>query len=212
MTVAERRAREKGERRVLILSCARKLFEENGLKATTVEQIADHAELGKGTIYNYFPCKEDIYFQLLIDSLDVLRESLEWALALGSDGELVSRTLEAFDRFHRDRRGLNEIMLFAVDENVARISQPMLDDYDALLHTVMQLLEDLSAALALDMGQELENPRDVGLFLLAVEIGVTALIRMGREFFPEQIDEGRMWNTAREMLLDGIENRSRPAC
>lgn len=36
------------------------LFSRDGLEAVTVEHIADMADVGKGTIYNYFPAKEDI--------------------------------------------------------------------------------------------------------------------------------------------------------
>ena len=36
------------------------LFSQHGISGVTVDQIAEAADVGKGTIYNYFQTKEDI--------------------------------------------------------------------------------------------------------------------------------------------------------
>lgn len=59
-TVISRRERKKAEVRVRIILTAVRLFSLHGLDAVTVEQIAAAADVGKGTIYNYFNTKEDI--------------------------------------------------------------------------------------------------------------------------------------------------------
>jgi hypothetical protein len=58
MTVATRREREQHMRRETILDAGRKLFKDKGFEATTVDEIAALAELGKGTIYSYFKSKD----------------------------------------------------------------------------------------------------------------------------------------------------------
>jgi len=55
-----RRERKKADVRRRILTAAMHLFSTRGLENTTVEQVADAADIGKGTIYNYFSTKEDI--------------------------------------------------------------------------------------------------------------------------------------------------------
>jgi len=52
-----RRKRKKLETRSRILSEALGLFVERGFDAVTVEEIADRADVGKGTVFNYFPKK-----------------------------------------------------------------------------------------------------------------------------------------------------------
>jgi len=52
--------RKKEETRVRIMRVALGLFREQGLGATTMEQIAAAADVAKGTLYNYFPVKEAI--------------------------------------------------------------------------------------------------------------------------------------------------------
>jgi len=58
--VAGRVERRKEETRQKIISVATQLFREYGYDATTMEQIAEEADIAKGTLYNYFPVKEAI--------------------------------------------------------------------------------------------------------------------------------------------------------
>jgi len=53
-----RRARRQAETRARILRAALDLFARQGFFATTVEQITEAADVGKGTFFNYFPSKE----------------------------------------------------------------------------------------------------------------------------------------------------------
>ncbi len=52
--------RKKEETRQKIIGVAMALFEEQGFEPTTMEQIADRADIARGTLYNYFPSKEAI--------------------------------------------------------------------------------------------------------------------------------------------------------
>ena len=48
-----------------ILDAARKIFAEKGFAGTTMEEIAERSGLAKGTLYLYFPSKQDIYMATL---------------------------------------------------------------------------------------------------------------------------------------------------
>ena len=58
-----RRERKKKETREKIYSNAMQLFRSQGFTATSVEQITQHADVGKGTFYNYFPTKEAVILE-----------------------------------------------------------------------------------------------------------------------------------------------------
>ena len=77
MGIAERKEREKLVRREQILEAAYQLFHESGFSAATMDQIAERAELAKGTLYLYFKSKEEVYYALLDRGLEILIGLLE---------------------------------------------------------------------------------------------------------------------------------------
>src|SRR5260370_4758285 len=63
------RERKKARTRAAIREHALALFREQGYDATTVDQIAEAAEVSPSTFFRYYPTKEDVVLQ---DDLDVL--------------------------------------------------------------------------------------------------------------------------------------------
>jgi AcrR family transcriptional regulator len=63
------RERKKAKTRVAIQEHALRLFRRQGYAATTVDQIAEAAEISQSTFFRYFPTKEDL---LLYDRYDPL--------------------------------------------------------------------------------------------------------------------------------------------
>ena len=72
MGIVERKAREKKQRRQMIIDAAEKVFFSRGLHATTMVDIAQTAELSKGTLYLYFKSKEDLYLAVAGRGLDIM--------------------------------------------------------------------------------------------------------------------------------------------
>ena len=62
-----RRERKKSAVRSQIIQAAMELFSRNRIENVTVEQIAEAADIGKGTLYNYFSTKEDIVVAFLVE-------------------------------------------------------------------------------------------------------------------------------------------------
>lgn len=61
-----RRERERQRRRRAMLRAARSVFAEQGYDRATLDEIAERAEFGKGTLYNYFEGgKEEMLFAVL---------------------------------------------------------------------------------------------------------------------------------------------------
>lgn len=63
------RERKKAKTRSAIRRHAFRLFREQGYYATTIEQIAEAAEVSPSTFFRYFPTKEDVVLQ---DDVDLL--------------------------------------------------------------------------------------------------------------------------------------------
>jgi AcrR family transcriptional regulator len=98
------RERKKARTRASIREHALRLFRENGYQRTTVEKIAEAAEVSPSTFFRYFPTKEDLILQ---DDMD-------------------TRMVEAFER---QPPGLSPIAAIraATRETVASYSEADLD-------------------------------------------------------------------------------------
>ncbi len=71
---AGRRERRRVETRERIVRHALHLFSEHGVSATTIEDITDAADVGKGTFFNYFPSKEHILAHICQLQMGKIRE------------------------------------------------------------------------------------------------------------------------------------------
>lgn len=98
-----RRARRKDARPAEIVAAALRLFAERGFAATKLEDVAAAAGIGKGTIYLYFPTKDDLFRAVVRQAV---LPNLEAATALAADVErsaadtlrlLAERFLEALE-------------------------------------------------------------------------------------------------------------------
>jgi AcrR family transcriptional regulator len=75
-----RRERERRRRRQAMLRAAQSVFAEKGCAQATLDEIAERAEFGKGTLYNYFEGgKEDILFAVLDEVHDDIHEVIQEA-------------------------------------------------------------------------------------------------------------------------------------
>jgi len=74
-----RKERERIFRKKEIMDAAVKFFAEKGFGATTLEEIAGTAEFGKGTLYNYFQGKEEIYKAIIDDVIENNEEIINQA-------------------------------------------------------------------------------------------------------------------------------------
>jgi AcrR family transcriptional regulator len=74
-----RRERRRVEIRNKLYEAARDLFMARGIQATTVKDITDAADLGKGTFFNYFPTKEHVLAMFYERQLERAEEALRAA-------------------------------------------------------------------------------------------------------------------------------------
>ncbi|MFZ5449576.1 MAG: TetR/AcrR family transcriptional regulator [Thermodesulfobacteriota bacterium] len=88
-----------------ILAAARKLLEQRGLEALTMEEIAASAGVAKGTLYLYFQSKDELILALLSQVGENILRDVEAALqAPGTPPEKLTRMVEVLlDYLDRER-------------------------------------------------------------------------------------------------------------
>ncbi|MEV4422239.1 helix-turn-helix domain-containing protein [Patulibacter sp. NPDC049589] len=105
-----RRDAERNRRR--ILDAAAEVFADHGLGAS-LDEIAQHAEVGVGTVYRRFPNKEALIDALFDDQLDEIVSIAEAGLAIEDPWDGLEHFLRTALERQAQNRGLKELLLGA---------------------------------------------------------------------------------------------------
>jgi AcrR family transcriptional regulator len=89
-------------RRDEIFKAAMHLFVEKGFNETSMREIAEAAKVGKSTLYDYFPSKDEILITFVVDEV---QQMTTWAK------ETIAQELSIADKFRRILRQHLEYML-----------------------------------------------------------------------------------------------------
>jgi AcrR family transcriptional regulator len=99
--IAERKEREKEQRKNDIIDAAESVFFAKGLETATMDDVADAAELSKGTLYLYFKNKEDLYLSIHLRGNRVLKSLFQTAVKQAKSGIEKTRAIgEAYRKFY----------------------------------------------------------------------------------------------------------------
>jgi AcrR family transcriptional regulator len=106
MGIAERKEREKQQRRNDIIDAAERIFFSRGFESPTMDDVAEEAELSKGTLYLYFRSKDDLQFAIFMRGSDILMNMMSENLSDSNEGYsnllVLASSFVAFSREYRD--------------------------------------------------------------------------------------------------------------
>jgi AcrR family transcriptional regulator len=141
------RERKKIRTRQTIRREAFRLIEQNGYDATTVEQIAEAAEVSPSTFFRYFPTKESV---LLADDTDpVILEALAAQPPDLSPSQAVLRAYQtAMANLSEDQRefeNTRQRLMFSIPELKAAM-------YDEYYRTITTFAEAMGRRIGRDAG------------------------------------------------------------
>src|ERR1700687_1506495 len=83
LSASDRRQRRSADIRERLFRAALDLFAQRGFAETTVEDITEAADVGKGTFFNYFPSKDHILLAFGEMQLRKLEAAIELARRTG---------------------------------------------------------------------------------------------------------------------------------
>ena len=103
MGITERKEREKERRRNDIIDAAERVFFSKGRALATMDDVAEEAELSKGTLYLYFKNKQDLYLAINLRGLKILFKMFEKAVKKHRTGiKKVEAIGRAYFQFYKD--------------------------------------------------------------------------------------------------------------
>jgi AcrR family transcriptional regulator len=170
------RERKKARTRALIQEHALRLFEKQGYDETSVEQIADAAEVSPSTVFRYFPTKPDL---VIYDDLD--ERMIEAFRAQPAELDAVRAIRASF------RTGLGvageEFALQRVRERLMRsvpeLQSAMLGELARSVHEVAELVAERS-------GRAADDDQVLALAGAVIGLAIAAWLGTGEEDFSER--------------------------
>ena len=191
------RDRKKIQTRRVIRNEAMRLIEENGYANTTVEQIAEAAEVSPSTFFRYFPSKEMVLMandldQVTIDALEQQPADMPSLQAFRRALEITMATLSE-DQWRFERARLRMVL------SIPELKAAQFDEYR---HTVAKLTE----ADCRRTGREPDD-FEVRVFVGALAGGLMAVLDRA-EGVPERMMPERMYR-ALDFMEAGMPLASR---
>ncbi len=154
--------------RQAMIEAAFGLFREHGFSATTVEQIAERADVAPRTFFRYFPTKESVLFHDSEAKVQRIREQMTSRLQTESPAQSMVAVLRSMiDDLGRDPDGA---------QLICRLSE---DDQGLLSSRRRMMIEQFSAAIVEVVSERTGlAASDVGLQAMAAAViacGATAI-------------------------------------
>lgn len=106
-----------------IMKAALKIFSEKGFYDAKIVDIAKEAGIGKGTVYEYFRSKEELYKKIIKYSINEYKNNLENII---KENESIENTLISICRFHGYFIEENKNMALALMSNTINLSTDMI--------------------------------------------------------------------------------------
>jgi len=147
-----RKEREKQARQQDILRAARELFIKKGYHDTTLEEIAHHAEFGKGTIYNYFSSKEDLFFGIIDQLIDETTLQAQTAIASAAGGAREKCLAYAETMISSARDNSDLFYLIVREFHRMNVDSPLKHRMKSINERTMRLRALLSKLIAAEIG------------------------------------------------------------
>ncbi len=114
MSVAERKEREKEQRRSDIIDAAEKLFFSNKFDDVSMDDIAKAAELSRATLYLYFADKESLFFAVILRGVRIMSETFKENVDRESTGlGIISAVGNAFIKFNNEHSDYYRLLQYA---------------------------------------------------------------------------------------------------
>lgn len=168
-------------KRLRIIKGAIKVFSRQGFYKAKIEEIAEEAGVGKGTVYEYFSSKKELFLEMFLYIEEKCREMVEQELAgVEAFPDKLEKMFAVIMRFLKDYRDMGQI-LFAGYPPVSEDTQRVLREKNR------QMLEDLSGML--EEAVLKEEIRPVNSRVAAQAILGTLLGVVGQLLFPQEEKE-----------------------
>ena len=142
MATLSRKQREIAQRHQLFLDIARDLINEEGCAALSMDRLAELGEYSRGTVYQHFPCKEEVLIEVCNVSMSYLLSLFERARAIPhSNRDRILAVMVAHNYFYLRQPHCNKILQYTSYNSIMdKVSDPNLQIHNKLEKSLMQVV------------------------------------------------------------------------
>ena len=204
-------------KRKLILETAIGIFASKGYHATIMQDVADDLSIAKGTIYEYFPKKEDLFLAVYDMWMDEYEQAMHKAVddhydPVSKADSLIDTTVEFYEKhanyaplllefWAHALRSSSDIFLIRIREMKKRLAELGVEVTNQMqkLHLFRKVDSGSFAVLELGISD--------GIFLQWVLDGQQYSLRDAYKFRQSVIGSGLMTDTLRTIVASKVEKK-----
>lgn len=207
MGVAERKEREKEQRRNDIIDAAEEVFFSRSVENATMDDVARTAELSKGTLYLYFKTKDELLHAIICRGLVILYDKFIEAVGKVETGfEKIAAIGNAYFQFYKEYRNYFFAMLHQDKHAFDLEDEPEGSSYaccQEMGKKIFKLMEEF-VRLGIEDGTIREDldPVRIPLILWAHSAGVVQVFSSHRDGLKEKfhVDLEELWKDASQLV------------
>jgi len=132
-------------KREFIVGVARELFFGKGYENTTIDEVAQAAEMSKSTLYTYVQSKEELFMHIHLQGMRQRVAIIEKKMSDAASGYDKIRTFgEEYYNFYTSNPGYFRLQMYE-DYNTldkSKIDAALSEEFDRLLSGLIQLVQD----------------------------------------------------------------------
>ena len=130
------------ERKERIIQAATSSFSDYGFKGTTIESVAKIAKVGKGTVYVYFENKEELFDEIVNQTMEQMMTVANEAIQEGLPfHENIRYVLEAILSFRQSHALIIKIVQEARDLQTLEVTETVKKIDEEIIHYLKSLIE-----------------------------------------------------------------------
>jgi len=195
----------KDNRRQAILDSAKKIIEAKGLTSLSIATVAKKTKLAVGTIYLYFPKKEDIIAQLTIESRHKLLQKFEESSQNKTNAlDKIRELLFAYFSFYEQNQHYYDLVSLYESNAGLEKSKALVESSAKITNFVMEILKEGKAQGYI---QKDLNEKEFAFLLWGSANGIIQLINVKSQHLLSElnIESKAFFKSFSEMVIRSIE-------
>lgn len=209
MGTTERKEREKEHRNKSIIDAAQKVFFEKGLLLSTMDEIAEQAELAKGTLYLYYHSKEDLYLTVMMRGLSILKGMFQSVIDrnLSVVRTLLELSFTYTEFFESNKNYFRMLHFFNTPQFHKQVSEEMMQSCDRFNQSLWTMVTTIIERGMREGKLRTElNPIEIAIIMWSNASTLLMRIDNQHELFRQKlnIDLNNTLRTSNRLLLESV--------